>query len=347
MPQHWYYWISGIISALLFGFATPFSKELLSHMHPFLLAGLFYLGAALILFPKVLHLQLRLPLKHISRTDILQLAGSLFFGGMVGPVFFLYGLNSTDATNGSLLLNLETPATALLAYWFFRENIGVRAAFANLGILAGAVLLTFEGTSLPGIGGVLIALACISWGLDNNFTASIHSIDPIRATFLKGIVFGSANFVIGALLTDSWPSIQVIFWALVIGAFSYGLSIVLYIASSRGLGAARSQMIFASAPFWGVALSQIYLGEAFHVYQITSIALFVSMLILLFTEPHEHLHTHEFIEHSHRHTHDDGHHIHAHDEMSDSKIAHTHRHTHEPLSHSHPHWPDIHHRHKH
>ena len=42
-------WLLAFVSAFLFGIATPFSKVLLEAVHPFMLAGLFYLGAAMVL----------------------------------------------------------------------------------------------------------------------------------------------------------------------------------------------------------------------------------------------------------------------------------------------------------
>lgn len=338
-------WWKALLSACLFGVATPFSKELLAEAHPVLLASLFYLGAAFVLLPHSVYLQKQTPLKNLSRPDILNLFGSLFFGGMVGPVLLLFGLRYTEATNASLLLNLETPATTILAFWLFKENISRRTFLSNAGIVLAGGILTFQGTTVPGSGGILIALACMAWGLDNNHTASIHSIDPIRCTFLKGMTFGTVNLIIASQLIEQWPPFKTIVIALFIGAFSYGVSIVLYISSARGLGAARSQMVFATSPFWGVALSQLYLGESFYLYQVVSALLLIAMLVLLFTEKHTHRHTHIRMEHTHHHTHDDGHHIHEHTETVDR--AHSHPHVHKEFEHTHPHWPDVHHRHEH
>jgi drug/metabolite transporter (DMT)-like permease len=339
------YWFIALISAFLFGIATPFSKALLEEAHPFLLAALFYLGAAIILLPKSISLQIHSPIEKLSRSDVLNLCGSLFFGGMAGPVLLLFGLRYTQATSGSLLLNLETPATAVIAYWFFKENIGRRVVVSNMGIVFAGIILTFEGTISPGLGGVLIAAACIAWGLDNNHTASIHNIDPVRCTFLKGITFGTVNLIIASQLITAWPRPGTIIFALIIGAFSYGASIVLYIYSARELGAARSQMVFASAPFWGVIVSQLYLGEQFQFFQIVAAFLMIGMFIILFTEKHSHIHRHTALEHIHQHDHGKDHHKHAHEEEGLTNERHTHLHTHEPKTHSHPHHPDVHHRH--
>ena len=85
-------WLQALAAALLFGAATPLSKQLLQQVHPFMLASLFYLGAALILLPSSIYYQVKAPLRQVSRQDFLHLAGSLFFGGMIGPVLLLYGL---------------------------------------------------------------------------------------------------------------------------------------------------------------------------------------------------------------------------------------------------------------
>jgi len=316
-------------------------------MHPVFLASLFYLGAACILFPRALYLQKQDPVKHLTKRDMKHLAGSLFFGGLAGPVLLLFGLCYTSATSGSLLLNLETTATTFLAWYFFKENISIQTWVASTGIVLSGILLTFQGSAIPGIGGILIALACISWGLDNNYTASIHSIDPVRATFLKGFTIGWINFGLALYLMENWPDNMLILQALGIGALSYGISIVLYISAARNIGAARSQMIFATAPFIGVLVSQIYLGEPFYMYQSISMGMMILMLLLLFFEKHRHLHSHEYLKHNHTHTHTDDHHNHRHNSCDDTADNHSHEHTHQPEKHNHPHHPDLHHRHTH
>ena len=82
-------WLKALLAALLFGASTPLSKQLLHQVHPFLLAALFYLGAALILLPTAVYYQVKTPVRNISRSDFFHLTGSLFFGGMVGPVLLL------------------------------------------------------------------------------------------------------------------------------------------------------------------------------------------------------------------------------------------------------------------
>ncbi|MFH0920879.1 MAG: DMT family transporter [Fibrobacterota bacterium] len=340
------YWLLAFLSAMLFGAATPFSKFLLSNLDPFMLAGLFYVGASLALFPSTVWLQKKKPLERPAKKDLFHLMGSLFWGGMVGPVLLLFGLRMTEASTASLLLTAETPATAIVAFFFFRENMGKRAVLANAGMILVGAMLAFEGTLTLSAGGILIVLACVAWSLDNNHTASIHGIDPIRCTFLKGATFGLVNIAIAVILGNTPGAPKSMLLALLVGAFAYGLSIVLYITSARRLGASRSQMVFATAPFIGVLISQTYLNEPLHSYQIGGAILIAASLILLFTEKHLHSHLHARMEHTHRHSHDDPHHDH-HRDLLGTQPTHDHVHTHAEATHVHRHLPDIHHRHAH
>ena len=55
--------------------------------------------------------------------DVLWLAAVVLFGGLVGPLLLMLGLARTDASSGSLLLNLEGLFTMGIAWLVFRENV--------------------------------------------------------------------------------------------------------------------------------------------------------------------------------------------------------------------------------
>jgi hypothetical protein len=127
---------------------------------------------------------------------------------------------------------------------------------------------------------------------------------------------------------------------------SYGFSITLYVTAAQGLGATRSQMIFSTAPFFGLLLSVTVLGEAFSGAQAVAAGLMVVSLMVLFSEKHEHVHRHDSISHQHLHRHDVVHNDHEHEGFRDAE-SHLHWHEHNPKKHAHKHWPDLHHRHGH
>lgn len=334
----------GFSSAALFGAATPVSKQLLGDIPPLVLAGLLYLGAALALLPAVLRTRGSSSIPK-DRTNRLRLSGAVFFGGIVGPVLLLLGLQLSLSASVAMLLSLETVATALLAFFFFREHLGRWTITASVGVVLASALLAFVGGRPSLLGALLVAGACVAWGLDNNLTALIDGITPTESTFWKGLTAGIVNLSLGLLL-GAGPLGSAWLWALVVGGLSYGVSITLYIHSAQILGATRSQMVFACAPVFGVAGSVLWLGEGMSSLQVTAALLLAVALTLLFLERHEHAHVHEALEHVHSHRHDDGHHDHAHADLP-AEVRHSHLHRHERVEHSHPHWPDLHHRHEH
>lgn len=334
-----------ILSALLFGAATPLSKSLLDHLSSFQLAGLLYIGAALGVAILVIRDKKFTWPWHMDRKNAFRLLGAVLFGGMLGPVLLLAGLRLANAASVSMWLNLEMVATAILGHFIFKDHLTRTGWLAAGGILVSAIILTSGEGSAGILAGILVALACVCWGIDNHLTALIDGITPAQSTLWKGLVAGTTNLIIGISIAPLTGSFGSVMGGLILGVFAYGFSIVLYITAAQQLGATRSQLIFSSAPFWGILLSILILGEKFTWQLAIAILLFVVSLLLLMREQHQHSHVHQGVTHDHPHRHDDAHHDHHEGEQPDG--WHSHPHKHDFLKHAHPHWPDIHHRHTH
>jgi drug/metabolite transporter (DMT)-like permease len=340
-----------LVSALLFGASTPFAKLLLGEgFGPFLLAGLFYLGsgaglAVLALLRRSTGSSPReAPLR---RADLPWLALVVFFGGIAGPALLMLGLESTSGSTASLLLNVEGLATMAIAWVVFRESVDRRLLLGAAAILAGALVLSWQGEAgALGVGALAIVAACIAWGIDNNLTRKLSSADPIQIAMIKGLVAGAANTGLALAYGDSLPAVPAIALAGAVGFMGYGVSLVLFVVSLRHLGTARTGAYFSTAPFIGALVSVILLGDAVTVQLALAAALMASGVYLHLTERHDHEHAHEEMEHEHLHRHDE-HHQHAHAADDPPGEPHSHRHRHAPLVHKHPHYPDLHHRHVH
>ncbi len=335
-----------MISALFFGAATPISKPLLLELSDFQLAGLLYLGAAIGVLPILFREhKFHLPWK-MDPDNGIRLVGSILFGGILGPLALLAGLRLASAASVSMWLTLETVFTALLGHFIFKDYLTGRSWAAAAGIFLAALILAAGDGAAEIKAGALVALACLCWGLDNHFTALIDRITPAQSTFWKGLAAGSTNLIIGLSLAPLTTAPRWIGFGLGIGLVSYGLSIVLYITAAQAMGATRSQLIFSSAPFWGVLLSVVFLREPLSLKQIAAAVLLALAIFLLARERHAHRHHHLAQAHEHLHSHDDGHHLHSHPGLPAS-TRHIHPHYHPESIHSHPHWPDLHHRHLH
>jgi drug/metabolite transporter (DMT)-like permease len=274
------------------------------------------------------------------------LLGAVVFGGIFGPALLLFGLNLAEAGSVSLWLNLELAATAVIGTLFFRDHLSANGWMGVMAAILAASLLSWSQGTAGMTAGALVFIACICWGLDNHLTALIDGITPSQSTFWKGLIAGSVNLSIGIALDPLSLDRNIIFGALLVGALSYGASIVLYIRSAQGMGATRAQVIFSSAPFFGIVLSVLLLGEQIHGEHLAAGAIFVVAITLLLRDSHSHTHSHQALGHTHSHRHDDGHHTHCHEDILLS-VRHTHYHDHPYLEHKHPHWPDLHHRHNH
>lgn len=334
-----------LCAAVLFGASTPLAKTLLEQMDPWALAGLLYLGAALATVPFAFRggsAEARW-----SRRNLLALGGAVVFGGIAGPVLLLFGLAEVDASSAALWLNLETVATSLLALLLFRESIDRKAWVALVCITGAGVVLALPVEAGTLRGALLIGAACICWGLDNNLTSIIDGWTPAQSTAVKGMVAGTTNLAIASLLGGGVSGLEpaTLVIALTVGAVCYGVSLVLYIRGAQQLGASRSQILFSTAPFAGVAVAVILLGDELNILFVVAGALMAAGIVLLHREHHGHRHRHTATVHTHRHRHDDGHH--SHDHEADVAGWHIHEHAHDDVVHEHAHRPDLHHRHVH
>ena len=339
--------LQALIAALFFGASAPIAKLLLGdNIAPIFLAAFLYLGsgAGTFLFRLTQRMRSKDAEADIKSPDIKWLAGAIIAGGILAPIILMISLQNTPASTASLLLNFEGVGTTLIALLFFKEAIGRRAWIAILVITLASIFLSTnfdEGFGLS-LGALGIILACVLWGVDNNFTRNISGKDPLAIVAWKGLVAGTFSFFLAYFLGNALPSLTVILGTLVLGFVSYGLSTMLFIRSMRGLGAARTSALYGTAPLAGVLLSIFLFGEIPSFSFVIAAVLMIGGALLLINEEHSHSHTHTAMFHEHSHSHDDS--AHGHDT---TKGVHSHEHEHPAEEHEHDHMPDIHHRHGH
>ena len=337
-------------AAALFGLSTPLAKMLLGSVSPVMLGGLLYLGSGIGLLTLRIVRDRGWEPSGLTRSEWPWLAGAIAFGGILGPVALLLGLQQTTASTASLLLNLEGVLTAVLAWVAFKENADRRIVLGMLAIVAGGVILSWQsaGSAQGGLNwaSLLIVLACLCWALDNNLTRKVALNDAGFIAMAKGLSAGSSNLVLAVALGAGWPGWETTLSAGLLGFLSYGASLTLFVLALRHLGASRTGAYFSVAPFFGALVSVLLLHEPVTVQLLVAAALMAWGVWLHLSEDHAHEHSHEALEHAHEHVHD-AHHQHEHAGPVVLGVPHKHVHRHLPMSHSHAHFPDAHHRHGH
>jgi len=343
------YIFQALLAALFFGASAPISKLLLGDVPPVLMAAFLYLGSGIGI--SLIKLLQRISSHHgeagIKSPDLKWLAGAIVSGGIAAPIILMISLKNTSASTASLLLNFEGVATTLIALFFFRESISRRALAAIFAITIASISLStiFEGGFGFSLGALGVLLACVLWGVDNNFTRNISAKDPLTIVAWKGLVAGLFSLTLGLLLGQRLPALTTILGILLLGFISYGLSIVLFIYSMRGLGAARTSALYGTTPLAGVLLSILIFKDPITLVFGVAAVLMVAGALLLANEEHAHFHIHMPVVHEHRHSWTDEFHQH---EVGDETVgkSHSHEHEHPRTEHEHGHMPDIHHRHE-
>jgi drug/metabolite transporter (DMT)-like permease len=346
--------LMALAAALLFGLNSPCSKMLLAGIPPMFMAAFLYIGAAIGMSAILLAQGLRKGKRReagLSGRDGPWIAMMILLD-TAAPIFMMFGLTMTTAANASILTAFEAAATSVFARVFFKEAVG-RRMWASVGLvtlasMALSVELSSASVLIFSPGSLLVLGACLCWGLENNCTRRLSEKNPVQIVAVKGFGAGTVALIL-ALTTEHFVSIRGtdMTAALALGFITYGLSVCLYIGAQRRLGAARTGVYFAAAPFFGALIAVLLLGESPGVQFWAGSGLMIVGTLLAVIERHSHFHIHPALSHEHKHSHADGHHMHGHEQALEPDAEHSHEHTHEETEHEHEHRPDIHHRHRH
>lgn len=260
--------VYAVAAAFIFGVNTSISKVLLDQIQPWMLAGIFYVGAGLglsiiYLLSKRVAPQLSPQATAVQGKDWIWLGAGTFAGGVVAPVFLMFGIANSSASTASLLLSLEGVFTALIGWFIFRERFDWRIAWGMSAIIAGSIILLKVKYSEFGVswGSLAVVGACFAWACDNNLTRQIADRELLQIVTVKSSAAGVVNTAIALALGSSLPSPPLLLMASVMGLISYGLALILFVLALRYIGASRTGAFFSLSPFVGAAIAILLLNE--------------------------------------------------------------------------------------
>ena len=268
-----------VLAAALYAISSPVSKLLLVEVPPTMMAALLYLGAgigmSLIAFYRYKRGKLKEEMR-LTRKELPYTLGMIILD-ILAPIFLMVGLTMTTPATVSLLNNFEIVATSLIALFIFKEFITKRLWIAIGLITVSSILLSVEDFSNLSFsfGSLLVLLASISWGFENNLTRKLSVKDPLQVVILKGFGSGLGSLLISLALKETTTNILYIALTLFLGFVAYGMSIYLYVYAQRHLGAAKTSAYYAVAPFIGAALSLLIFLE------IPSLTFIIALLIMI------------------------------------------------------------------
>lgn len=320
------------LAAVFYAINVPISKVLLQHVGPTTMAALLYLGAGIgIGMMSLFNRKDREKAESLTKAELPYIVGMIVLD-IAAPIFLMLGISYGSSANASLLGNFEIVATTVIALILFKEAVTKRLWLAIGLITLSSILLSFEGTDSFhfSYGSLLVIMATVCWGLENNCTRELSSKSTYQIVMLKGLCSGLGALVIALIKRESFPGIGYIAIALALGFVAYGLSIFMYVRAQNVLGAAKTSAYYAVNPLIGALLAFVFLSESLSwMYVIALIVMvFGSALVVVdtFIRQHDHEHQHTFT-HSHggnTHTHTVRHsHVHKH-YLTEEKHRHRH-----------------------
>lgn len=320
------------LAAVFYAINVPISKVLLQHVGPTTMAALLYLGAGIgIGMMSLFNKKDREKAESLTKAELPYIVGMIVLD-IAAPIFLMLGISYGSSANASLLGNFEIVATTVIALILFKEAVTKRLWVAIGLITLSSILLSFEGTDSFhfSYGSLLVIMATVCWGLENNCTRELSSKSTYQIVMLKGLCSGLGALVIALIKRESFPGIGYIAIALALGFVAYGLSIFMYVRAQNVLGAAKTSAYYTVNPLIGALLAFVFLSESLSwMYVIALIVMvFGSALVVVdtFIRQHDHEHQHTFT-HSHggsTHTHTVRHsHVHKH-YLTEEKHRHRH-----------------------
>ncbi len=308
-----------LAAAAFYAVNIPISKLLLDHVGPMTMAALLYLGAGTGMGILSLLLKGRRG-EPLARRDAPFVVGMILLD-IAAPILLMMGIRCGTSANAALLGNFEIAATTVIAMLLFGEAVSVRLWTAIALITASSAILSFEGSqSLSfSLGSLLVILATVCWGFENNCTRNISSRSTYEIVVLKGIFSGLGSLILALAAGEDLPAFRHITMALLLGFFAYGLSIFFYVRAQNSLGAAKTSAYYAIAPFIGAFLSFVFLDEALTATYLAALAVMTAGTAVVVADTLIRSHAHE---HSHTLTHTHGGSTHTH------IVVHSHMHSH-------------------
>lgn len=294
-----------LLAACLYALNIPLSKVFLQAIGPMTMAGFLYLGAGL-------GIGLIYLFYDKDKEDLLDREDLPYTLGMVvldilAPILLMMGLVWTSSANASLLNNFEIVATSMIAWMIFGEKTSGLLGFAIILMTLASGILSFEGAQSLEFskGSILVLLAGLAWGFENNCTRKIAHKNTFEIVMIKGICSGLGSIIIALVAGETLPGLGDLCKIMVLGFLAYGLSIFFYIRAQDVIGAAKTSAWYSVAPFVAVLLSVIFLKEGLSGQFLIALAIMVlaSILVVADTMKKAHSHQHSHVIYSYNHGH--------------------------------------------
>lgn len=261
------------LSAFLYDLNVPVSKYSLKTLSTNEILFLLYFGSAVGLFLLMLfNKKQKFSLKP-EKGESIFIIGVIIFD-ILAALFIVESLKYIDASTVSLISILEISFTIVISHFIFKTKISKNLIIAVILVSIGGILLSFDSSTefKLSIASMLTVFATACWGLENNLTAKVSDKNPLLLVFYKCFAVAIFNLLfilninIFELFINNW-------YLLVIGFFTYGISILYYVYAINYIGISKTSIVFSFSPVFGALISLILFKEKITIYFVISLIL--------------------------------------------------------------------------
>lgn len=261
------------LSSFLYDLNVPVSKYSLKTLSTNEILFLLYFGSAVGLFLLMLfNKKQKFSLKP-EKGESIFIIGVIIFD-ILAALFIVESLKYIDASTVSLISILEISFTIVISHFIFKTKISKNLIIAVILVSIGGILLSFDSSTefKLSIASMLTVFATACWGLENNLTAKVSDKNPLLLVFYKCFAVAIFNLLfilninIFELFINNW-------YLLVIGFFTYGISILYYVYAINYIGISKTSIVFSFSPVFGALISLILFKEKITIYFVISLIL--------------------------------------------------------------------------
>lgn len=261
------------LSSFLYDLNVPVSKYSLKTLSTNEILFLLYFGSAVGLFLLMLfNKKQKFSLKP-EKGESIFIIGVIIFD-ILAALFIVESLKYIDASTVSLISILEISFTIVISHFIFKTKISKNLIIAVILVSIGGFLLSFDSSTefKLSIASMLTVFATACWGLENNLTAKVSDKNPLLLIFYKCFAVAIFNLLfilninIFELFINNW-------YLLVIGFFTYGISILYYVYAINYIGISKTSIVFSFSPVFGALISLILFKEKITIYFVISLIL--------------------------------------------------------------------------
>lgn len=262
------------LSAILYSLNVPIIKHYLNFIDEHSILFITYLGSFLgmlliILFKKKKIIPAKKDAVNILGVVVCEICASFTIAK---------SLTILNASTVSLFIVFEVAFTAIFSIYVFKQGkLSRKLLLAIIFVTLGGIFLSLNGLfNIKSYSAVLLVLlTTILWGLENTLTAKTSQNNALILVFYKCLGVALINYLLIFKTTQVFDLIKDYYFLMIIGFFTYGVSILCFALGTKYLDASKTAIIFAFSPFISTLISIVLFKESVTVWFILSFILMI------------------------------------------------------------------------